>query len=59
VPKKVEQVNDLTYKSNKIKIGVNERTVNDSEICVVCQMKQRSLVNTGDISPAIAQVTTD
>jgi len=23
-----------TYKSNKIKIGVNEMTVNDSEVCV-------------------------
>jgi len=36
VPKKVEQMNDFidTYKSNKIKIGVNEITVNDSEMCV-------------------------
>jgi len=24
-----------TYKSNKIKIGVNEMTVNGSEICVI------------------------
>jgi len=53
VPKKFEQINDFlfidTYKSNKIKIGVNEITVNDSEMCV-------SLVNTGDISPEIAYV---
>jgi len=38
VPKKVEQINDHffidTYKSNKIKIGGNEMTVNDSETCV-------------------------
>jgi len=34
----------LEYKSNNIKIGVNDMTVNDSE----------SLVNTGDISPEIA-----
>jgi len=38
VPKKVEQINDYlfidTYKSNKIKTGVNEMTVNDSEMCV-------------------------
>jgi len=36
--KKVEQINDYlfidTYKSNNIKIGVNEMTVNDSEMCV-------------------------
>jgi len=36
VPKKVEQINDYlfidTYKSNKIKIGVNEMRVNDSEM---------------------------
>jgi len=35
---KVEQINDYlfieTYKSNKIKIGVNEMTMNDSEMCV-------------------------
>jgi len=30
VPKKVEQIND---KSNEIKIGMNEMTVNDSEMC--------------------------
>jgi len=33
VPKKVEQINDHlfkdTYKSNNIKIGVNDMTVND------------------------------
>jgi len=38
VPKKVEQTNDYlfigTYKSNKIKIGMNEMMVNDSEMCV-------------------------
>jgi len=38
VPKKVEQINDYlfidTYKSNKIKIGVNKMMVNDSEMCV-------------------------
>jgi len=44
VSKKVEQIND-TYKSNKIKVGVN-----DSEMC---EMKKRSLVNTGDISSEI------
>jgi len=38
VPKKVEQINDHffidTCKSNKIKIGVNDMTVNKSEMCV-------------------------
>jgi len=38
VPKKVEQINDLlfidTYKSNNINIGVNDMTVNDSDMCV-------------------------
>jgi len=39
VPKKVEQINDHlfiidTYKSNNIKIGVNDMKVNDSEMCV-------------------------
>jgi len=38
VPRKVEQINNYlfidTYKSNKIKIGVNDMTVNDSEMCV-------------------------
>jgi len=38
VPKKVEQINYHlfidTYKSNNIKIGVNDMTVNDSEKCV-------------------------
>jgi len=38
VPKIVEQINDHlfidTYKSNNIKIGVNDMTVNDSEMCV-------------------------
>jgi len=32
-PKKVEQIND-TYKSKKIKVGVNDMTVNDGEMCV-------------------------
>jgi len=53
--KKAEQINDHlfldTYKSNNIQIGVNDMTVNDSEMC---EMKRRSLVNTGDISPEIA-----
>jgi len=38
VPKKVKKINDHlfidTYKSNNIKIGVNDMTVNDSEMCV-------------------------
>jgi len=39
VPKKIEQINDYsfidtTYMSNNIKIGVNDVTVNDSEMCV-------------------------
>jgi len=38
VPKKVEQINDHlfidTYKSNNVQIGVNDMTVNDSEMCV-------------------------
>jgi len=38
VPKGVEQIKDHlfidTYKSNNIKIGVNDMTVNDSEMCV-------------------------
>jgi len=38
LPKKVEQINDHlfidTYKSNNIKIDVNNMTVNDSELCV-------------------------
>jgi len=38
VPKKVEQINVHlfidTYKSNNIKIGVNDMTVNDSEMSV-------------------------
>jgi len=39
VPKNVEQINDHlfidTYKSNNIKIGVNDMTVNDEEMCVI------------------------
>jgi len=35
---KVEKINDYlfmdTYKSNNIKIGVNDMTMNDSEMCV-------------------------
>jgi len=42
VPRKVEQINDYvfmdTYKSNKIKIGVNEMTVNGSEMCARCNV---------------------
>jgi len=38
VTKKVVKINDHsfigTYKSNNIKIGVNDMTVNDSELCV-------------------------
>jgi len=38
VPTKVEQINDYlcidTYKSNKIKIGVNDMMVNNSEMCL-------------------------
>jgi len=54
VPKKVEQIyNDHlfidTYKSNNIKIGVYDMTVNDSEMCV--RWKDEALVNTWDISP--------
>jgi len=37
MPKKIEQINDYlfidTYKSNNIKIVMNEMTVNDSEMC--------------------------
>jgi len=57
VPKKVEQINDHlfidTFKSSNIKIGVNMIA-----ICV-CEMRRRSLVNTGDISPEITLVNTD
>jgi len=38
VPTKVEQINEHlfidTYKSNNIKIGVNDMMVDDSEMCV-------------------------
>jgi len=38
VPKKVEQINEHLlidiYKSNNIKIGVNDMTVNESVMCV-------------------------
>jgi len=36
VPTKVEQINDYLFIdiSNKIKVGVNDMTVNDSEMCV-------------------------
>jgi len=34
VPKKVEQINDHLFKSNNIKIGVDDMTVNDSEMRV-------------------------
>jgi len=37
-PKKVEQINDYlfvdTYKSNKIKVGMNEIRANDSKMCM-------------------------
>jgi len=46
VPKKVEQIDHYvfvdTYKSNNIKIGVNDMTVNDSEMCV--RRDERTLV---------------
>jgi len=39
VPKKFEQINNCLYidtnKSNNIQIGVNDVTVNDSEMCVI------------------------
>jgi len=41
-------------KSNNMNNGLNDMTVNDSEMCV--RSKIRSLVNTGDISPEIAKV---
>jgi len=38
MPKKVEQINDQLFmdtdKSNNIKIGVNDMTVNEIEMCV-------------------------
>jgi len=36
VPKKAEQINDylIIDKSNKIKVGVNDMTVNDNEMCL-------------------------
>jgi len=38
VPKNVEQIIDYlfidTYKSNNMKIGVNDMTANDSEMCM-------------------------
>jgi len=38
IPKKVEQINDHLFidicKSNNIKIGIHDMTVNDSEMCV-------------------------
>jgi len=36
VPTKVEKINDHLFidKSNNIKIGVNDMTVSDSEMCV-------------------------
>jgi len=56
VPKKVEQINDYLFidKSNNIKIGVNDMTVNDNEMCVRGKDEAYKLVNTGDISPEIA-----
>jgi len=55
VPKKIEQISDHlfidTYKSNNIKIGANDMTMNYSKMC---EMKRRNLVNTGYISPEIA-----
>jgi len=57
VPKKVEKINDHlfidTYKSNNIKIVVNDMTVNDSEMYVRWKDEAWS-INTGDTSPEIA-----
>jgi len=43
MPKKVDQINDRllldTYRSNNIKIGVNDMTVNDS-----CYIKGQKLI---------------
>jgi len=47
VPKKDEQINDHLFihtdKSNNIKIGVNDMTVNDSEMCVRRKRQARSI----------------
>jgi len=47
LPKKVEQINaDLfidTYKSDKIKVGVSDMTVNGSKICVRCKNEAWSI----------------
>jgi len=55
VPEIVEQINDYSfvdiYKLNKINSGVNEMTVNDSEMCV--RRNNDAWSNTGDISPDI------
>jgi len=43
VPNKVEQINDHlfidTYKSNNIKIGANDMTVNDRAVIRRCQIR--------------------
>jgi len=61
VPKNGEEINDHlfinTSKTNNIIIGVKDMTVNGERN--VCEMKRRSLVNTGDISPEIAIDNTD
>jgi len=54
VPKKENKLlttYPLTLTSKINKIGMNETTVNNNRN--VCEMKQRSLVNTGYISPEI------
>jgi len=54
VPKKVEQINDHlfividTYKSNNIQIGVNDMTVNDSEMYVRWKDETWSITYTVD-----------
>jgi len=60
VPKKVEQINDYlfidTWKSNKIQIGVDEMTVNDSEMN---EMKRRNMISAGYISSELDWMNTD
>jgi len=50
VPKKVEQINEYlfidTYESNKINVGVNDMTVNDSVMCVRCSKSMQPCTRT-------------
>jgi len=52
VPEKVEQIND-SYTSNNIKIGVNDMTVNDGEMCV---KTTQTLIHTPNISHGVDAV---